>query len=71
MIKRKVVEKKPVVAQPLEVHLTMDIGPHLSHLFKRLFPKQNGQQAEVDKLASDLSTSTSNLKDAVEANTPK
>lgn len=52
-----------------QVHLTIDVGPHLSHLLKRLFPKS--QQTEVDALTEDLSEGASNLKAAVEANTPK
>lgn len=48
-----------------ELRVTVDVGPHLSHLFKRLFPK--AQQGDVDTLVEKLKTSEESLKSAVEA----
>jgi hypothetical protein len=53
----------------VEHHVTIDIGPHLSHLLKRLFPKQ--QQQEVDALTGKLKTSSGELETAIAANTPQ
>lgn len=52
----------------MTVHLTIDVGPHLSHLLKRVFPKGPNQQAEVDALTDTLKESETALVDAVDNN---
>lgn len=52
----------------INLNVTVDVGPHLSHLFKRFFPKS--QQSEINGLTKELSDSETSLKDAVETNTP-
>lgn len=71
-VTRKPIRKRPQTtdrrppAREIHFHLTIDIGAHLSHLFKRLFPKNNGQR-EIDQLTGELKESGENLKRAVDA----
>jgi hypothetical protein len=60
----------PIVERHTHYRVTIDVGPHLSHLLKRLFSKRD-QQGDVDALTDKLKVSGDELDVAVEDNTPR